>query len=366
MASRGRTDHIILDGVKKTFNDGEVVACEDIDLSIRSDELIVLLGPSGCGKTTTLRSIAGLESIDSGSIQIGDRDVTGLPPRDRDIAFVFQQVTLFPHKSVRENMRFGLDMKTDLDESTKEQRVTEAAELLGIEELLDRKPSELSGGQRQRVSLGRAMVMEPEVFLLDEPFSALDANLRDQMQTEIQRLQHEVEKSMVFVTHDQEEALTIGDRIVVINDGLIQQVGSPQDIYNDPANLFVAEFIGSPSTNIFHCRVEVNDRVTVENDAFRYTFSEAESEQLRHLTDETVYLGMRPARMTLSDADGLFTATVDVVERLGENDAVYLSKDGVSFRAQTDPGRVEEGTEVGVDFSETDVWIFAEDGTRLV
>ncbi|MFC7231638.1 ABC transporter ATP-binding protein [Saliphagus sp. GCM10025308] len=250
---RSESAHVKIEDVKKTFDGGEVVACENINLDIEQGEFVVLLGPSGCGKTTTLRCVAGLEIPDAGRIVIDGEDVTEKKPKDRDLAFVFQSIALFPHMSVRRNIRFGLDMKTDLPPEEKADRVEEAAEILGISELLDRKPGALSGGQQQRVSLGRAMVIQPEAFLLDEPFSALDANLRDQMRVEVQRLQSKLNIAMIFVTHDQQEAMMLADKLVVMNDGEIAQVGTPDEIYHDPQTQFIAEFIGSPSTNFFDC-----------------------------------------------------------------------------------------------------------------
>lgn len=366
MAENRGSGHIIIEDLKKTYEGGSVVACEDINITIANDELLVLLGPSGCGKTTTLRCVAGLETVDSGRIVIGGNDVTELPPKDRDVAFVFQEVTLFPHKSVRGNMRFGLDMKTDLSTDEKNARIQEAAELLGIEELLDRKPSALSGGQRQRVSLGRAMVMEPQAFLLDEPFSALDANLRDQMQTEIQRLQHEVGRSMIFVTHDQEEAMTIGDRIAVMRGGRILQLGTPYEIYNDPEYLFVAEFIGSPPTNVVPCTVDASSpEVALESDDFVLELSDGRAESVREYDGQTVHLAIRPANFSLDSGDELFSATIDVVETLGERDAVYFSTDADEFVALAEPETFAEETTMSVGFDETDVWLFGDDGARL-
>ncbi|MEF8790255.1 MAG: ABC transporter ATP-binding protein [Haloarculaceae archaeon] len=361
--------YIRLDGITKTFDDGTVVAVEDVDLDIDRDEFIVLLGPSGCGKTTTLRCIAGLETPNSGRILIGDEDVTDTKPKGRDLAFVFQSIALFPHMTVRENMRFGLDMKTDLSAEEKEERIQRAADILGIPELLDRKPGALSGGQQQRVSLGRAMVIEPEAFLLDEPFSALDANLRDQMRVEVKKLQRELETSMIFVTHDQEEAMTLGDRIVVMNDARIMQIGSPNDIYNEPANLFVAEFIGSPSTNTIEGEVSrEGDDLVVSTDLFSFPLS---AEQARRYTGEErqeVVLGVRPEYLRIGTGEALFSATLDVIENHGARDAVFLSEDGHELTAVTDQGVVDaaHGETVDVSAQTGEVWLFAPDGSRLL
>ena len=362
---RGRT--IRLENLTKTFNNGQVVAAEDIDLEVRSDEFAVLLGPSGCGKTTTLRCISGLDIPDGGRILIGDETVTEAKPKDRNLAFVFQRISLYPHMSVRENMRFGLDMKTDLTKDEKNTRVEESAEMLGISELLDRKPADLSGGQQQRVSIGRAMVMEPAAFLLDEPFSALDANLRDQMQTEIKRLHRNLETAMVFVTHDQEEAMALGDKIVIMNDGRIQQVGSPYEIYDEPTNRFVAEFIGSPSTNMIDCVVECQDgEVTLSNETFSLSLPEEMADDLDSNDGETVTLGVRPENIN-PVPDGLFEAEITLIEPQGSLDTVFLTSDDLDIRALLEKGLVEsENTTTGVDFSPEDAWLFGRDGERLL
>jgi multiple sugar transport system ATP-binding protein len=362
---RGRT--IRLENLTKTFNNGQVVAAEDIDLEVRSDEFAVLLGPSGCGKTTTLRCISGLDIPDGGRILIGDETVTEAKPKDRNLAFVFQRISLYPHMSVRENMRFGLDMKTDLTKDEKNTRVEESAEMLGISELLDRKPADLSGGQQQRVSIGRAMVMEPAAFLLDEPFSALDANLRDQMQTEIKRLHRNLETAMVFVTHDQEEAMSLGDKIVIMNGGRIQQVGSPYEIYDEPTNRFVAEFIGSPSTNMIDCVVERQDgEVTLSNETFSLSLPEEMADDLDSNDGETVTLGVRPENIN-PVPDGLFEAEITLIEPQGSLDTVFLTSDDLDIRALLEKGLVEsENTTTGVDFSPEDAWLFGRDGERLL
>ncbi len=237
-----------LDNLVKTFSDGsdEVVAVDTVNMSLNDGEFLVLVGPSGCGKSTTLRMVAGLETVTEGDILIGDESVIGTEPRDRDIAMVFQNYALYPHMTAEENMSFGLKMTTDLDTETIEQRVTETAEMMGIEDLLDDPPKELSGGQQQRVALGRAIVRDPAVFLMDEPLSNLDAKLRTKMRTELKSLQNELDVTTIYVTHDQTEAMTMGDRIAILDDGVLQQVGTPLECYHRPANRFVAGFIGSP------------------------------------------------------------------------------------------------------------------------
>ena len=247
---------INLEDVTKRF--GDVTAVEDVDLTIQDGELLVLVGPSGCGKTTLLRTITGLEHPTEGKVFVDGDDVTDIPARKRDIALVFQNFALFPHMSVEENISFNLRMQGDLDADEIEERVVDIAEMLGIGELLDRDISELSGGQKQRVSLGRAIVTNPAAFMLDEPLANLDANLRDQMETEIVRLQKQLGITTIHVTHNQSEAMTMGDRIAVMNDGELQQLGPPEEVFYEPANLFVAKFIGSPNMNLFDATVDAD------------------------------------------------------------------------------------------------------------
>lgn len=359
---------IELTNITKTFNNGEVVAVDNANLEIGPDEFVVLLGPSGCGKTTTLRSIAGLERPDEGSIRLHGNDITGLKPKDRNLAFVFQSIALFPHKTVRENIRFGLDMKTDMGKEERNKRVEETAEVLGIEEMLDRKPSALSGGQQQRVSLGRAMIMEPDAFLLDEPFSALDAHLRDQMELEIQRLQRELETPMVFVTHDQSEAMTLADKIVVMNHGEIQQIGTPYEIYNDPQNIFIATFIGSPEANILDCTLTSSQgSVELEHDLFTMSLPDEKVRELPQNLPDSVSLVVRPDYMELDGTDKLFSATISVIEPQGSQDNVFLDADGYDIRAVTDQHEfTTEGNTVSVSFDQEKAWLFDKQGERLL
>lgn len=359
---------IELANITKTFNNGEVVAVDDANLEIGPEEFVVLLGPSGCGKTTTLRSIAGLEQPDEGSIHLYGNEITDLKPKDRNLAFVFQSIALFPHKTVRANIRFGLDMTTDMGKEEKNQRVKETAEVLGIEEMLDRKPSALSGGQQQRVSLGRAMIMDPDAFLLDEPFSALDAHLRDQMELEIQRLQKELETPMVFVTHDQSEAMTLADKIVVMNTGEIQQIGTPYEIYNDPQNIFIATFIGSPEANILECTLTENQgNVELEHDLFTMSLPDEKARELPQNLPDLVSLVVRPDYMQLDGNDELFTATISVIEPQGSQDNVFLDASGYDIRAVTNQHEfTTEGSSVSVSFDQDKAWLFDEQGERLL
>lgn len=360
--------HLRIEGLRKTFDGGEIVACDDVNIDIQEGEFVVLVGPSGCGKTTTLRCIAGLEEPDEGMIYVNKTDITGLKSKDRDLAFVFQSIALFPHMSVRKNMRFGLDMNTDLPKDEKNNRVEEVAAMLGLEEMLDRKPSALSGGQQQRVSLGRAMVMEPEAFLLDEPFSALDANLRDQMRVEVKKIQRELNTPMVFVTHDQEEAMTLGDQIVVMNAGHVQQIGTPHEIYNDPQTRFVADFIGSPSPNLIECTVNsTDDGLVFENDIFRLPATDSQVAALKDHIGKTIVLGIRPEYLNFKSGDNAFSATVDVIEPLGDRDAVHLSANEISLSAITPQGEISRDTEqVNITVQTEHTWVFDLDGERVI
>ena len=310
---------VLMKDLNKKYD--EVHAVKDVNLHIRDKEFIVLVGPSGCGKTTTLRMLAGLEEITAGEIHIGERLVNDLPPKDRDIAMVFQNYALYPHMTVYDNMAFGLKMRK-FPKAEIEQRVRDAAQLLGIQELLKRKPRQLSGGQRQRVAVGRAIVRHPQVFLFDEPLSNLDAKLRVQMRVELKKLHNLVETTAVYVTHDQVEAMTLGDRVVVMKDGWIQQVGEPLELYAKPANKFVAGFIGSPAMNF--ADVTINDTggvVTAESQGLRLQVPPAKAAALRAYKGQNVAFGVRPEDVhiaTGSDPAGLtFDAVVEVVEPLG-------------------------------------------------
>ena len=308
---------VVMKDLNKKYD--EVHAVKDVNLHIRDKEFVVLVGPSGCGKSTTLRMVAGLEEITAGEISIGDRVVNDLPPKDRDIAMVFQNYALYPHMNVYDNMAFGLKMRK-FPKAEIEKRVQDAADILGIRELLKRKPRQLSGGQRQRVAVGRAIVRHPQVFLFDEPLSNLDAKLRVQMRVELKRLHDRLETTAIYVTHDQVEAMTLGDRVVVMKDGWIQQVGEPLELYGNPANKFVAGFIGSPAMNFAEATVsEENGQVFVTNPGIHVAVSPAKAERMRSYKGQTVTLGVRPEDMHIAGGEGRtgFDALVEVVEPLG-------------------------------------------------
>ena len=316
---------VILTGVTKEFPGG-VQAVKSVDLTIADQEFIVLVGPSGCGKTTTLRMVAGLEEITSGTISIGERVVNDVPPKDRDIAMVFQNYALYPHMSVYKNMAFALKLRK-YPRKEIDQRVHEAAKILGIETLLDRKPKALSGGQRQRVAVGRAIVRKPKAFLFDEPLSNLDAKLRVEMRAELKRLHHQLRTTTIYVTHDQEEAMTLGDRIVVMKDGLVQQCGSPLEVYHTPANQFVAEFVGTPPMNFFQGRLRAENGGVYFDEgtaSFRLSDDQAKALSGKNALGKDVWLGIRPEAIGTTDTgrfagkDNVMPVQLSVIEPLGE------------------------------------------------
>jgi multiple sugar transport system ATP-binding protein len=325
---------IVLDDVTKRF--GDTTAVDDLNLEIKDGEFMVLVGPSGCGKTTALRMIAGLEAISDGEIRIGDKVVNDVPPKDRDIAMVFQNYALYPHMTVYDNMAFGLKLaKTDSKEIDK--RVKEAARILALEEFLNRKPRALSGGQRQRVAMGRAIVRNPQAFLMDEPLSNLDAKLRVQMRSEIARIQNDLEVTTVYVTHDQVEAMTMGDRVAVIRKGELQQVGSPSELFSTPVNLFVAGFIGSPAMNFFSSKIDQQDsKLTINVGGQTIGVPEAlltERPELKSYVGKEVIVGIRPQDFEdaefKSDAppDSRLKVAIDLVEAIGTETLVHFQVD---------------------------------------
>jgi len=333
---------VMLRKVVKRYD--EVEAVRGIDLDIADHEFVVLVGPSGCGKSTTLRMIAGLEDITGGDIMIGGDVVNDVPPKDRDIAMVFQNYALYPHMTVAENMSFGLRLK-HYPKAEIKSRVTEAARMLDITDLIDRKPKQLSGGQRQRVAMGRAIVRNPKVFLFDEPLSNLDAKLRVQMRIEIKKVHQKVRTTTVYVTHDQVEAMTLADRVVVMNKGRIEQIGTPNDLYHNPATRFVAGFIGSPAMNFLPCRLEdvggkLNIRLT-DRIAFPLPGARAARYQGVSRTDKLL-LGIRPEHLAEASAhpeSGVeaFDAVLDVTEPMGMETLVYFTMDGTQVCGRVNP-----------------------------
>ena len=314
------------------ITDRGVVAVQQFNLEIADKEFIVLVGPSGCGKSTTLRMIAGLEEISEGEVIIDGRVVNDVPPKDRDIAMVFQNYALYPHMTVYENMAFSLKLKK-VDKKTIDEKVREAAEILDITQYLDRKPKALSGGQRQRVAIGRAIVREPKVFLMDEPLSNLDAKLRNQMRAEIIKLRQRINTTFIYVTHDQTEAMTLGDRIVIMRDGFIQQIGTPQEVFNHPANLFVAGFIGTPQMNFFDAELKKSgDKYSIDLYGTEFPISEEKQASLRAHGAEAgpVVLGVRPEHIMLCDGSvpHFVRATVDVSEMMGSSIHLHVNAGG--------------------------------------
>jgi multiple sugar transport system ATP-binding protein len=332
---------VVLENVFKIYPGG-VVAVHDANLEIQDQEFVVLVGPSGCGKSTTLRMVAGLEEISKGTIYIDGRKVNDVPPKNRDIAMVFQNYALYPHMSVYKNMAFGLQLRR-YPRAEIDTRVREAAEILGIQELLERKPKELSGGQRQRVAVGRAIVRKPKAFLFDEPLSNLDAKMRVQMRTEISKLHTRLSSTMIYVTHDQVEAMTMGDRIVVMKDGLIQQVAEPLELYNRPANQFVAGFIGSPPMNFFRGRLEAKgDAIHFNEGRFSVRADDGQAPKLAPRVGQDIVFGIRPedisdaARAPDANPEHRVRARVEVIEPMGAEVYLYLNTGLHSFVARMD------------------------------
>ena len=361
---------VVFDHVTRIYPGNDKPSVDDLNLDIKDGEFLVLVGPSGCGKSTTLRMLAGLEEVNKGRILIGGKDVTTMQPKDRDIAMVFQNYALYPHMTVYDNMAFGLKLrKVPKDQIDKQ--VKEAAKILDLEKLLDRKPKALSGGQRQRVALGRAIVREPQVFLLDEPLSNLDAKLRAQMRTEISKLHQKLGTTFIYVTHDQTEAMTMGDRIVVMKDGFVQQVDSPQNLYTNPVNQFVAGFMGSPQMNFIDAvlrkiegkyTVEFGSEDTKTTRGKKYYVEIPESKvddlALSELVDKEIIMGIRPENihdeeMFLSAAKtGVIEADVEITEMMGAETYLYLTCEGIPLTARVDPrstARPQDTIRVAID-----------------
>jgi multiple sugar transport system ATP-binding protein len=354
---------VILENVSKNF--GTVQAVRDFNLTVEDKEFAILVGPSGCGKSTALRMIAGLEEPNTGTIYIGDRAVNDLPPKDRDIAMVFQEYALYPHMSVYKNMAFGLKLRK-FPKNEIVQRVRDASEILGIHALLDRKPKQLSGGQRQRVAVGRAIVRKPAVFLFDEPLSNLDAKLRVQMRAELSKLHDRLQTTMIYVTHDQVEAMTMGTKIVVMKDGIIQQIGPPLEVYNHPVNLFVAGFIGSPVMNFFPSRLVFKDgRLFIDADAFQLPVPEKKASNYQPLVGSEVIFGIRPNdiydRAFAPDRvrGNCIKTIVDVIEPLGSEINLNVTAGEHSFVAVVDVQtsvRVHQEVELAFDLDKMHIF----------
>jgi multiple sugar transport system ATP-binding protein len=357
--------------VTKRF--GDVVAVNDLNIDIEDREFLVFVGPSGCGKTTSLRMLAGLEEITEGNISIGDRVVNDVPPKDRDIAMVFQSYALYPHMSVYDNMAFGLKLRR-VPKAEIDRRVKEAAGRLGIESLLDRKPKQLSGGQRQRVAVGRAIVRNPAVFLMDEPLSNLDAKLRVQARAEISKLHMQLGTTFIYVTHDQVEAMTMGTRIAVMKDGLLMQVDTPQNLYDHPDNVFVAGFMGSPSMNFFDATLTGSDgEMFVDTGAFRLKIPAERQDPYKAYKGKQVIFGLRPENMHDPEYappgihQAMVESKVDVTELMGNEVIVYLTVKDKTFLARVDPrSKMRVGNAVGVAFDMDRFHIFDKQTEKAV
>lgn len=365
---------VVLKNVYKVY-DGGVTAVTDFNLEIADKEFIILVGPSGCGKSTTLRMIAGLEEISKGELYIGDTLANDVAPKDRDIAMVFQNYALYPHMTVFDNMAFGLKLrKTPKDEIKR--RVEEAARILDISHLLDRKPKALSGGQRQRVALGRAIVRDPKVFLLDEPLSNLDAKLRAQMRTEISKLHKRLGTTFIYVTHDQTEAMTMGDRIVVMKDGFVQQVDTPQNLYDFPTNQFVAGFMGSPQMNFIDAEVDrAGDRYTLKFGKYSLTVPTEKNKDdvLKDYVGKGVVLGIRPENVhdepqyLAKVTDGLVEADVEVTELMGAETYLYLNCEGNSITARVEPtSTAKSGDKIKIAFDLDKLHLFDKETEKAI
>ena len=358
---------VLLENIGKKYEGRSEFTIRHIDLEIKEKEFCVILGPSGCGKTTLLRMIAGLTSITEGDIYFGEKRINKVAPKDRDIAMVFQSYALYPHMTVYENMAFSLSMRKERKEVI-DKLVREAAELLQIEEYLFSKPADISGGQRQRVALGRAMVRKPSVFLMDEPLSNLDAKLREHMRVELVRLHKSLGTTTIYVTHDQTEAMTMADKIVLMDDGKIQQVGGPEDFYNKPANIFVAKFIGSPTMNIVEGRMKDNKFIS-QNGLITLTPSKLDGEKLQAYEGKEVALGIRSERFQRGEElEDSFKATIDVVEMLGKEKILYIKlEDGLELVLSM-PGHhdYKEGESYSFGFDVDGVNFFDQETEELI
>lgn len=349
--------------VSKTY-DGKNKAVNDVDIKINDKEFVVLVGPSGCGKSTTLRMIAGLEEVTGGEIYIDNKIVNDVEPKNRDIAMVFQNYALYPHMTVYENMAFGLKIRK-FSKSEIDNRVKEAAKILDIEDYLERKPKALSGGQRQRVAVGRAIVRKPKVFLFDEPLSNLDAKLRVQMRTEISKLHNKLEATMIYVTHDQTEAMTMGDRIVVMKDGFVQQIDTPLNLYNTPVNKFVAGFIGSPAMNFIDGKIQSEGRLLFKsnNGDLVFNLPDNYSQMMKLYSNKPVSLGIRPENVSLQPFDNesiiQINTKLEVVEPMGNELFIYFVIDNNQMTGRIPTSEVpEQGSTISIYFDSTKLQFF--------
>ena len=347
--------NIKFSSVHKSFGQNKII--NNFNLEGKEDEFLVLVGPSGCGKSTLLRMIAGLEKVDEGKIQINDKIINELHPSKRETAMVFQSYALYPHMNVYENMSFGLKIEKQSKEEI-QTKVLRAAKILKIEELLERRPKQLSGGQRQRVAIGRAITRNPKIFLFDEPLSNLDAALRAEMRVEISKLHQQIKTNMIYVTHDQVEAMTLADRIVILNQGNIEQVGTPEEIYSDPANIFVAQFIGTPKMNILEIdEKDIKSEKIIKVLGNELTIKNVKLEKRKH------FIGIRPEHLKISNETKFkFSPEIDIIENLGNEKIVYMKKDNHQLSA-----KISSGTEIGnsFGFDLQNIFIFNENGKRI-
>ena len=347
--------NIKFSNVHKSFGTNKIIT--DFNLKGKDDEFLVLVGPSGCGKSTLLRMIAGLEKIDEGEIHINDQLINNLHPSKRQTAMVFQSYALYPHMNVYENMSFGLKIEKKSKEEI-ETKVMQAAKILKIEELLERKPKQLSGGQRQRVAIGRAITRNPKIFLFDEPLSNLDAALRAEMRVEISKLHKQIKTNMIYVTHDQVEAMTLADRIVILNHGNIEQVGNPDEIYNDPSNVFVAQFIGTPKMNI----LKITSDKIISNHEVNFLDNKIKIDGI-NFTKKNYYFGIRPEHFEVSDnSEYKFNPKIELIENLGNEKIAYIKIDNYDISAKI-PSQNTIGNQIG--FSSKNIFVFDENGVRL-
>jgi len=350
---------LIVTRLRKSFGSNPVI--NDVSFQVDEGEFCILLGPSGCGKTTVLRMIAGLEQQDSGEIFIDDREVSGLSPRERDVAMVFQSYALYPHMSAYENMAFSLQMRK-MNKNEVDRTVRETARLLGLEDLLERKPKELSGGQRQRVAIGRAIVRSPRLFLFDEPLSNLDAKLRSSMRAELARLHREIQATTLYVTHDQVEAMTLGQKIILFDRGVIQQTGTPEELYDSPANLFVAGFIGTPGINFINGTAKADGAdVYFVSGSLRLNIGHADA--LRQFHEKEITLAVRPE--ALLPGEGPVRGAVEFVEHLGSEKIIYVKADDIRLTAKASPDeRLSPGNDITLSVSRKGIHFFHE-GKRI-